>query len=103
MIGLEQIVGIVQLVATIASMFLVDRAGRRMLLLISGVFMAIALAALGAFFFMLEKYGKDVQVSLGWLPLASLLLFIIAYSSGYANVPFLIMGELFPAKFRYVN
>jgi facilitated trehalose transporter len=29
-----------------------------------------------------------------------LLLFIIAYSSGFANVPFLIMGELFPAKFR---
>ena len=82
-------------------MFLVDRAGRRLLLLVSGVVMSISLAALGAFFYMLEVYGADVQQTLGWLPLASLLLFIIAYSSGFANVPFLIMGELFPAKFRY--
>lgn len=96
------IVGIVQLLATIASMFLVDRAGRRLLLLVSGVVMAISLAALGAFFYMLEVYGNDVQLTLGWLPLASLLLFIIAYSSGFANVPFLIMGELFPAKFRSI-
>ena len=92
--------GIVPLLATIASMFLVDRAGRRVLLLVSGVVMSIALAALGAFFYMLEVYGQDVQVSLGWLPLASLIIFIIAYSSGFANVPFLIMGELFPTKFR---
>lgn len=84
-------------------MFLVDRAGRRLLLLISGFFMAVSLAALGSFFYLLELYGDDVQTSLGWLPLASLLLFITAYSTGYANVPFLIMGELFPAKFRYVS
>ena len=96
-----QIVGIVQLLATIASMFLVDRAGRRLLLLISGIFMSIALAALGTFFYLLETYGAEIQKTLGWLPLASLLLFIIAYSSGFANVHFLIIGELFPTKFRY--
>ena len=39
------IVGIVQLLATVGSMFLVDRAGRRLLLLFSGFFMSIALAA----------------------------------------------------------
>ena len=94
------IVGIVQLVATLGSMFLVDRAGRRILLFVSGFGMAISLAALGAFFYMLELYGEEVQESLGWLPLASLLLFIISFSSGYANVPYLIMGEIFPSKYR---
>lgn len=94
------IVGIVQLLATISSMFLVDRAGRRILLFVSGFGMAVALAALGSFFYLLEIYGEEVQDSLGWLPLASLLLFIMAYSCGYANVPFLIMGEIFPTKFR---
>lgn len=94
------IVGIVQLLATILSMFVVDRAGRRILLFISGFGMAVSLAALGAFFYMLEIYGEEVQETLGWLPLASLLIFIIAFSAGYANVPFLIMGEIFPAKFR---
>ena len=50
---------------------------------------------------LLETYGAEIQKTLGWLPLASLLLFIIAYSSGFANVHFLIIGELFPTKFRY--
>ena len=94
------IVGIVQLVATLGSMFLVDRAGRRILLFVSGFGMAVSLAALGSFFYMLELYGEEVRESLGWLPLASLLLFIISFSSGYANVPYLIMGEIFPTKFR---
>ena len=65
-----------------------------------GFFMSIAQAAMGAFFFMKYTYGPEVAAKLGWLPLASLILFIVAYSSGYANVPFLIMGELFPSKYR---
>ena len=51
---------------------------------------------------MKHLYGDEIIVSLGWLPLASLIVFIIAYSSGYANVPFLIMGELFPSKYRSI-
>ena len=99
------IVGAVQFVATIFSMFLVDRAGRRILLFFSGSVMSVALAALGTFFYLKNtsptpEEQQDVVDSLGWLPLASLILFIIAYSCGYANVPFLIMGELFPAKYR---
>ena len=39
---------------------------------------------------------------IGWLPLVSLMIFFVAYSSGYASVPFIIMGELFPARFRNI-
>lgn len=39
---------------------------------------------------------------IGWLPLVSLIVFFMAYSSGYANVPFVLMGELFPARYRSV-
>ena len=46
------IVGVVQLVATVVSMFLVDRAGRRLLLLFSGLFMTVSLAAMGSFFYL---------------------------------------------------
>ena len=44
--------------------------------------------------------GEDAALAIGWLPLVSLIVFIVAYSLGFANVPFLIMGELFPAKYR---
>ncbi len=39
---------------------------------------------------------------LGWLPLLSLVVFFISYSGGYANVPFILMGELFPARYRSI-
>ncbi len=39
---------------------------------------------------------------LGWLPLLSLVVFFIAYSGGYANVPFILMGELFPSRYRSI-
>ncbi len=39
---------------------------------------------------------------LGWLPLLSLVVFFIAYSGGYSNVPFILMGELFPARYRSI-
>jgi len=101
----SMVVGAVQMAATVASMFLVDRAGRRVLLLLSGFFMAVSLAALGAFFYLKNAAAtpadqQQLVDSLGWLPLASLILFIIAYLFGYANVPFLIMAEIFPTKYR---
>ena len=104
----SMVVGAVQMAATVASMFLVDRAGRRVLLLLSGFFMAVSLAALGAFFYLKNAAAtpadqQQLVDSLGWLPLASLILFIIAYSFGYANVPFLIMAEIFPTKYRQVG
>ena len=39
---------------------------------------------------------------LGWLPLLSLVVFFIAYSGGYSNVPFILMGELFPSRYRSI-
>ena len=45
---------------------------------------------------------EAASARLGWLPLLSLIVFFIAYSGGMANVPFIIMGELFPARYRSV-
>lgn len=56
---------------------------------------------LGMFFNLQKQWGeKEASASLGWLPLASLIVFFIAFSFGFANVPYIIMGELFPANIR---
>ena len=52
------IIGLIQLGATFISTFLVDRAGRRMLLLISGAGMAASMASLGYHFFNNEFRGN---------------------------------------------
>lgn len=81
----------------------VDRYGRRLLLFCSGSVVSIALAAMGAFFYCQMQWGEaEASASLGWLPLLSLIVFFIAYSGGYSNVPFILMGEMFPSRFRSV-
>ncbi|XP_057373250.1 facilitated trehalose transporter Tret1-like [Daphnia carinata] len=95
------IVGAVQLIFTIASGFLADRCGRRMLYLVSAVSSAVPLAALGIFFCCQRRWGDQEAIRyFGWLPFASLIVFFITYSGGISNVPFIIMGEMFPLRYR---
>lgn len=81
------IVGIVQFIATCCSIPLVDRAGRKILLLISSAFMGVSLVVLGIFF-QLDDNGKSE--GLGWLPLVCLMIFITAFSIGYGPIPWLM-------------
>ena len=72
-----------------------------MLLLISGSFVSLSLGAMGAFFHLQTVWGIEEATSrLGWLPLVSLIVFFVAYSGGFSNVPFIIMGELLPLRCR---
>lgn len=74
------IVGVVQVVMTIASALLVEKAGRRLLLLQSSVIMGLCLVTLGVYFQMMEG-GADVA-NLSILPLGSVVLFIVCFSLG---------------------
>mmetsp|Transcript_51632 Transcript_51632/g.85636 ORF Transcript_51632/g.85636 Transcript_51632/m.85636 type:complete len:542 (-) Transcript_51632:592-2217(-) len=82
----------VQVGATAVSVLLMERAGRRLLLLVSTCGMAVAAAALAYFF--LNHHQP------AWLALASLILYIISFSLGLGPIPWLVMGELFPAHIR---
>ena len=59
--------------------------------------MSLSSASVGAFFY-LQLHGAHAAFS--WLPLAGLVLFMVGYSLGFAAVPFVLMGELFPAQHR---
>ena len=97
------IVGAVQLVCTILSGFVVDLFGRRILLVASALFVTLSMAAMGTFFHLQADWGpEEASDLLGWLPLVSLIVFFAAYSCGMSNVPFIIMGELFPSRYRAV-
>lgn len=81
------------------SILLVDKAGRRILLIVSGSVMAASLAAVGAYFYVI--YNMDVgDVNLSPVPLTCLIVFMIGYSIGFASIPFLLMGELLPARYK---
>ncbi|KAL3932763.1 MAG: hypothetical protein SGPRY_000567 [Prymnesium sp.] len=82
----------IQVMMTFVAAMLMDRAGRRPLLLISLAGMALA-ASLLAFFYVNDKRP-------GWLALTSLMLYIISFSLGLGAIPWLILGELFPSHIR---
>lgn len=90
------IIGVVQLICNGISTMLVDRAGRRPLLLVSAAIMAVSMGSMGsAFYFELEKASW-----IGYLPIGSLVVFMIGFSLGFGGLPFLLLGELFPTHYR---
>ena len=81
------------------SIFLVDTFGRRPLLMASGLIMSLSCGGLGVYF-VLDPATRSSLGGLDWVPLASLVLFMVGYSVGFASVPFVLMGEMLPARFR---
>lgn len=86
------VVGVVQVLMTFVSSVLIDKAGRRVLLLQSSFIMGSCLVVLGVYF-KLQADKADVS-GIGWLPLASVVMFIISFSLGFGPIPWMMMGEL---------
>lgn len=90
------IVGILQLISTYIPSLIVDRVGRRILLILSELGMAVSLLVLSLHFVM---QSNNVAISLaGWIPLLAMNTFIIAFSVGFGPLPWLIMAELLSSE-----
>lgn len=60
--------------------------------------MILTLGTLGGYF-----YAKSAGVNLeafGLVPLISLMLYVLCFSLGFGPIPWLMMGEILPAKIR---
>lgn len=89
----------VQLILAMFSSSIVDRAGRKPLLIISIVGSAIALFVEGVYFYV--KLCTDLNIEkFSMVPVISLILFIVVFSLGMQTVPLLMLGELFPANVK---
>lgn len=96
------IVGVIQCISTFVASLIVDRLGRRILLLGSDFFMAIAGCLLGIFFTLQERklVDDDTIKTLGFLPIVALSVFMIVFSLGFGPIPWMISSELFPAEIK---
>lgn len=96
------VIAIVNLVATLLANFLIDRVGRKKLLYVSSVTMAINLIFIGGYFY-LQSLGPGhtkTVISLSFVPLMSLILFTLAFSLGWGPIPWLFLGEGLPSQTR---
>ncbi|KAL0266537.1 UNVERIFIED_CONTAM: hypothetical protein PYX00_009048 [Menopon gallinae] len=96
----SMIVGLMQFSGNFLSTLLVDRLGRRILLLSSGFLMGASTLLLGVYFHTVDR-GQSVDY-IKWLPMLSLCVFMIMFSVGWGPVAWMMLGELFPVKIKSV-
>lgn len=91
--------GTVQLLTSAVSSQLVDRLGRKPLLLVSSCGVGLANIIIGAYFFMKHE-NNDLVVPLNFIPIVVIPIFIFSYTIGLATVPFAITSEIFPTNIK---
>jgi MFS transporter, SP family, galactose:H+ symporter len=93
--------GVVNVVMTVAAIWLLDKVGRRPLLLWGAAGMTIALFVLGAGF----AFRGDEATSggaLGWITAVSLMVYIAFFAIGLGPVFWLLIAEIYPLKISVI-
>ncbi|XP_076055622.1 facilitated trehalose transporter Tret1-like [Oratosquilla oratoria] len=93
------IIGIVQFVGTGISIFIVDKAGRRFLLLLASGCMSLSLMGLGTFFY-LKSNNSELAATLRWLPFLTIAIFTFSFATGFGSTPWMILSELNPPNVK---
>lgn len=112
------IVGVIQVLFTAVAALVMDRAGRRVLLTLSGVVMVFSTSAFGTYFKLtqdgpsnsshmhllapISMEPADASVGLAWLAVGSVCLFIAGFALGWGPIPWLLMSEIFPLHVKGV-
>jgi SP family galactose:H+ symporter-like MFS transporter len=86
-------VGVVNVAMTIIAMFLVDRAGRRPLLLVGIAGMIVTLGVLGLSF----RYPSE---QLAWIAVTCLMGYVASFAIGLGPIFWLLIAEIYPLKIR---
>jgi len=95
---LTMILGAVQLVCSVVCMMIIDRSGRKPLLIISSIGSACSTAMVATYFHLQYYYVDTSNITL--LPVTGVILYVITYSLGLASLPFTMASELFPTNVK---
>lgn len=94
------IIGFVMLLSSFITPCFVDRTGRKGLLIISAMGMTLSCIVLGVYFFLDER---EAASGLGWLPVTSLVGYIIFYCVGFGPLPFTVLSEMFSPETKSMS
>ena len=88
-------IGVVNVLMTIVAMWLIDRVGRRPLLLVGTAGMVATLGLLGLAFHMSGKSGALV-----WLAVISMMVYVASFAISLGPIFWLLISEIYPLKIR---
>lgn len=96
------IIGAVQILGTLASIYLVDRYGRKILLIVSCAGSGIGTSAFGLYAFYAEEQKVDLSAFSAWLPVTLMAFIIFIANVGVISVTMVVLVESLPQKIRAV-
>ena len=93
---------IVNIVGTVIAILLVDRIGRKPLLLVGSAGMTVALATAAFAFSNARVEGEEVTLAFAWAALALVAAssFVLFFALSWGVVVWVLLGEMFPLRIR---
>ncbi|XP_003629419.2 sugar transporter ERD6-like 6 [Medicago truncatula] len=94
--------GAIQVVMTGVATWLVDRSGRRVLLIVSSSVMTVSLLLVATAFYLqgVVTSGSDLYRMMGMLSVVGLVALVIGFALGIGPIPWLIMSEILPPNIK---
>ncbi|XVF73748.1 hypothetical protein PTKIN_Ptkin13bG0007200 [Pterospermum kingtungense] len=95
-------VGAIQVIASAVSTWLVDKAGRRLLLIVSSSGMTLSLLVVAVSFFLKDVLSSDSSLYsiMGILSVVGVVAMVVAFSLGMGAIPWIIMSEILPMNIK---
>ncbi|KAK4873306.1 hypothetical protein RN001_015335 [Aquatica leii] len=90
----------VQVLLSSLSSIVVDRTGRRPLLMISTVGSASALFIEGTYFYLKSAHPELNVEQYSYIPIVALIMFVVLFGIGLQAIPILMLGELFSTNIK---
>ncbi|XP_065302126.1 facilitated trehalose transporter Tret1-2 homolog [Dermacentor albipictus] len=95
--------GVVQVIASLGSSVLIDRVGRRILMLVSSLIVTASLTVLGFFYYYKDMDNGEFRHRYWYVPLALLTMYIAAFCLGIGPVPWVVMVEILSPRARSLS
>lgn len=83
------------------AIFLVDKVGRKPLLIVSALGCAAAYAGEAAYFYLQNEAGSNVD-AISWLPTTGIVVFLVMNNIGVTTVPVVVLSEIFPTNIKSI-
>jgi SP family sugar:H+ symporter-like MFS transporter len=96
------ITSVINVLVTLIAIWLVDRVGRKPLLLVGSAIMAVSLGAMALAFSFATGSGQDVSLPGAWGPVALVAanLFVVGFGASWGPLVWVLLGEIFPSRIR---
>ncbi|MFC8302630.1 sugar porter family MFS transporter [Specibacter sp. NPDC057265] len=96
------VTAVVNILVTLIAIALVDRVGRRPILLTGSVGMAVSLATMALAFASATGSGEDITLPGAWGPIALVAanVFVVSFGASWGPLVWVLLGEIFPSRIR---